>query len=199
MSSQHTQRDIPSNIEKYQVQQGLIFPCRYLPSPHFDLRPDPTDISLLVIHYISLPENHFGEKYIDDLFLGRLDPMAHPTFHDLKGLKVSAHCLIDRQGKLTQYVNLNHRAWHAGVSYFAGREKCNDFSIGIELEGSNHHAFTPEQYHTLIYLTQAICQTYPKITPERIVGHCHIAPNRKIDPGQYFEWDKYFNALIKTK
>lgn len=180
----------------YQIQQGIITPCRQLHSPHFDLRPNPNDISLLVIHYISLPEDHFGEKYIDDLFLGKLDPTAHPTFNDLKGIRVSAHGLIDRQGKLTQYVNLNHRAWHAGISHFQGREKCNDFSIGIELEGSNNQPFTAEQYQTLIALTQAIRQTYPNITPERIVGHCHIAPERKIDPGKFFEWEYFLENIF---
>lgn len=164
-------------------------------SPHFNERPNANDISLLVIHYISLPPEEFGGDFIDRFFQGTLDPTIHPYFEEIKELRVSAHCLINRQGEITQYVNFNQMAWHAGVSSFQGREKCNEFSIGIELEGSNNQPFTAAQYQTLAQLTQQIMQCYPQITADRIVGHSDIAPGRKIDPGQYFEWD-YYRSLL---
>lgn len=177
------------------IEQGWLKDCQQVPSPHFDKRPDPQDISLLVIHYISLPPEEFGGGYIDDFFQGKLDPNRHPYFAEISVIRVSAHCLIDRQGKITQYVNLNDRAWHAGVSSFEGREKCNDFAIGIELEGSNEQPFTDAQYQSLQKLTKLIMQAYPKITRDRIVGHADISPGRKIDPGQYFDWSRYLNGL----
>lgn len=180
---------------KLQIINGWLTPCKVLQSPHFDLRPNPQEISLLIIHYISLPPEQFGGHYIDDLFQGKLDYNAHPYFTQLENMRVSAHCLINRQGEITQYVNFQHRAWHAGVSQFEGREKCNDFSIGIELEGSNTQPFTSKQYRTLTALTQVIMQNYPLITTERIVGHCDVAPTRKIDPGQYFDWQQYLTSL----
>ncbi|QIM63610.1 N-acetyl-anhydromuranmyl-L-alanine amidase [Pasteurellaceae bacterium Orientalotternb1] len=168
---------------------------RIVPSPHFNERPNADDISLLVIHYISLPPEEFGGDFIDRFFQGTLDPTIHPYFDEIKALRVSAHCLINRQGEITQYVNFNQMAWHAGVSNFQGREKCNEFSIGIELEGSNNQPFTAAQYQALAQLTQQIMQCYPQITVDRIVGHSDIAPERKIDPGQYFEWE-YYRALL---
>ncbi|MCW9733462.1 1,6-anhydro-N-acetylmuramyl-L-alanine amidase AmpD [Avibacterium sp. 20-15] len=176
-------------------QSGWLANQKHCPSPHCDLRPDPQDISLLVIHYISLPPEQFGGNYIDAFFQGRLDPAIHPYFDEIKDLRVSAHCLINREGKITQYVSFNDRAWHAGVSCFQGREKCNDFAIGIELEGSNNQPFTEQQYATLTKLTQSIMQHYPKIGKDRIVGHSDISPGRKIDPGQYFDWEKYLTCL----
>lgn len=177
------------------IEQGWLKDCRQVPSPHFDKRPDLQDISLLVIHYISLPPEEFGGGYIDDFFQGKLNPNLHPYFAEISAIRVSAHCLIDRQGVITQYVNLNDRAWHAGVSNFKGREKCNDFAIGIELEGSNEQPFTEAQYQSLQQLTNLIMQAYPKITRDRIVGHADISPGRKIDPGQYFDWARYLNGL----
>lgn len=177
------------------IEQGKLTDCRQILSPHFDARPDPQDISLLVIHYISLPPEQFGGGYIDDFFQGKLDPNLHPYFAEIQSLRVSAHCLIERNGRITQYVNFNDRAWHAGLSHFQGREKCNDFSIGIELEGSNEQPFTEDQYTALQQLTSAIMHTYPQITVDRIVGHCDISPERKIDPGQYFDWARYFESL----
>lgn len=176
-------------------KSGWLFNEYQCPSPHYDLRPDPQDISLLVIHYISLPPEQFGGKYIDTFFQGKLDPSLHPYFEEIKDLKVSAHCLIDRKGKITQYVSFNDRAWHAGISNFRGREKCNDFAIGIELEGSNNQPFTIQQYATLEKLTKSLMRHYPLITKDRIVGHCDISPGRKIDPGQYFDWEKYLKAI----
>lgn len=177
------------------IEQGWLKDCRQIPSPHFDERPDPEDISLLVIHYISLPPEQFGGGYIDDFFQGKLDPTQHPYFEEIHQIRVSAHCLIDRQGVITQYVNFNDRAWHAGLSSFEGHEKCNDFSIGIELEGSNEQPFTDAQYQALQTLTDCIMKAYPKITRDRIVGHADISPGRKIDPGQYFDWSRYLNEV----
>lgn len=184
-------------MDKFLIENGEILNVRQVPSPHFDARPQGKmgEISLLVIHYISLPPDKFGANFIDDFFQGRLDPNAHPYFEHLANVRVSAHCLINRKGEITQYVNLNDRAWHAGLSQWHGREKCNDFAIGIELEGSNNQPFTSAQYATLVELTHAIQKAYPQITSDRIVGHCHIAPKRKIDPGQYFNWTGYFNTL----
>ena len=173
------------------IEDGWLNGVRRVISPHFDQRPDPQDISLLVIHYISLPPEQFGGGYIDEFFQGKLDPAAHPYFAEIQHLNVSAHCLIERDGGITQYVNFNQRAWHAGLSCFEGREKCNDFAIGIELEGSNEQPFTEAQYQSLAVLTRQIMQNYPLITKERIVGHSDISPGRKIDPGQYFDWQYY--------
>lgn len=173
------------------IENGWLVEQKQVISPHFSNRPDPLDISLLVIHYISLPPEEFGGDFIDRFFQGTLDPTLHPYFEEIKDLRVSAHCLINRQGQITQYVNFNEIAWHAGVSCFEGRERCNEFSIGIELEGSNNQPFTEAQYQALAMLTKAIQIAYPKITKDRIVGHNHIAPERKIDPGQYFDWGRY--------
>lgn len=173
------------------IENGWLVEQKRVPSPHFSSRPNSLDISLLVIHYISLPPEEFGGDFIDRFFQGTLDPTLHPYFEEIKDLRVSAHCLINRQGQITQYVNFNEMAWHAGVSCFEGRERCNEFSIGIELEGSNNQPFTEAQYQALAMLTEVIQIAYPKITKERIVGHNHIAPERKIDPGQYFDWDCY--------
>lgn len=178
-----------------QIKDGWLLDERQVLSPHFDQRPDPQDISLLIIHYISLPPEQFGGGYIDDFFQGKLDVQAHPYFQEISPLRVSAHCLIERTGRITQYVNFNDRAWHAGLSCFEGREKCNDFAIGIELEGSNEQPFTAQQYDALQRLTQQIMQAYPRITRERIVGHCDVSPGRKIDPGQYFDWQRYLQDL----
>ncbi|MDO5054987.1 MAG: 1,6-anhydro-N-acetylmuramyl-L-alanine amidase AmpD [Pasteurella oralis] len=179
------------------IQQGWLNSVKRIPSPHFDQRPDPQDISLLIIHYISLPPEQFGGQYIDDFFQGKLDPKQHPYFAEIYQMRVSAHCLIDRQGNITQYVSFSDRAWHAGISEFQGRAKCNDFAIGIELEGSNLQPFTSQQYNALVTLTQQIMQAYPLITIERIVGHCDVSPGRKVDPGQYFDWQSYRAALKK--
>jgi len=149
----------------------------------------------LVIHNISLPAGCFGLPYIEQLFLGTLDTEADPSFAELKGLEVSAHFLIRRDGELRQYVSVDQRAWHAGVSNFAGRSGCNDFAVGIELEGTDDSGFTEAQYHKLITLSQSLRLAYPDITKERIVGHSDIAPGRKTDPGPGFDWQRYLQAL----
>jgi AmpD protein len=145
-----------------------------------------------VIHNISLPPGELGGDWIDDLFLGRLDPDAHPYFVVACAAgPVSTHLLIRRDGTLVQYVPLGQRAWHAGRSLFRGRERCNDFSIGVELEGADHMPFELAQYRTLAVATRAIVARYPAIIPERIVGHSDIAPGRKTDPGPHFDWGLY--------
>lgn len=179
------------------IRNGKLIHQRQVSSPHFNQRPRENDISLLVIHYISLPPEKFGGNFIDQFFLGKLDPTIHPYFEEIKDLRVSAHCLINRKGEITQYVNFNDMAWHAGLSEFNGRDKCNEYSIGIELEGSNNQPFTMQQYQSLAKLTKEIITEYPTITPERIVGHNDISPGRKIDPGQYFDWEYYITLITK--
>ena len=181
--------------KQLQIKDGWLVNERRVLSPHFDQRPEPQDISLLIIHYISLPPEQFGGGYIDDFFQGKLDPQAHPYFQEISPLRVSAHCLIERTGRITQYVNVADRAWHAGLSCFEGRDKCNDFAIGIELEGSNEQPFTDKQYTALRALTREIMRVYPHITKKRIVGHCDVSPGRKIDPGQYFDWQRYLQNI----
>lgn len=169
--------------------------ARWCPSPNADARPDASDITLLVIHAISLPPEHFRGDAVEALFTNRLDPQSHPAFCDLQGLRVSAHLFLRRAGALIQFVPFSARAWHAGVSRFDGRERCNDFSIGIELEGSDHRPFTATQYRRLAAVTRALQRSFPGITPDRIVGHSDIAPGRKTDPGPYFDWDHYRSLL----
>ena len=172
-------------------------------SPHYDERPLVADISLLVIHNITLPTGQFTEapehSFIDGLFMGTLDCNAHASFAGLQGVRVSAHCVIWRDGQIFQYVPFEKRAWHAGVSQFAGRERCNDFSIGIELEGTDNIPYTEQQYSSLLQLSRYVLAQYPAITAERIVGHCDIAPGRKTDPGPAFDWARYKTALKENK
>jgi AmpD protein len=158
------------------------------PSSNFDARPADAKIDLLVIHNISLPPGRFGGPFIADLFCNRLDCDAHPYFGQLRGLRVSAHFLIRRDGAVTQFVSANERAWHAGASSFCGRERCNDFSIGIELEGADDQVFEAVQYDALARLTHALQARYPLTD---VAGHEHIAPGRKTDPGACFDWECY--------
>jgi AmpD protein len=167
------------------------------PSPNCDARPDGVKVDLLVIHNISLPPGEFGGHWIEDLFTNRLDPSAHPYFAEIADLQVSAHLLLHRDGTAIQFVPLEQRAWHAGVSSFCDRERCNDFSIGIELEGSDDTPFSHAQYEALCGLTREIQQRFPAITAERIVGHSDIAPGRKTDPGPCFDWVRYRAALAE--
>ncbi|GGD64817.1 1,6-anhydro-N-acetylmuramyl-L-alanine amidase AmpD [Lacimicrobium alkaliphilum] len=165
------------------------------PSSHCDSRPAGVNVSLLVIHNISLPPGKFGGPFIDQLFTGNLNCDDHPYFRKLEGLRVSSHFLIHRDGGLVQYVPTTMRAWHAGKSCYQGRSACNDFSIGIELEGTDTHPYSTDQYRTLLTLTANIMHTYPKITLGRIVGHCDIAPGRKTDPGEAFDWPGFRRQL----
>jgi len=163
----------------------------YTPSPHFDARPVDTDINLLVIHNISLPPSQFGTSGIRQLFTGTLNPDEHPFYKEIEGLRVSAHCVIYRTGEIEQFVPFDQRAWHAGLSSFQGKHRCNDYSIGIELEGTDTLPFTDAQYEALKKLTDFIISCYPRITLGRIVGHNDIAPGRKTDPGEAFDWARY--------
>ena len=150
---------------------------------------------LLVIHNISLPPGEFGGGFIEQFFQNGLNPDDHPYFQEIATLRVSAHLLIDRRGGITQFVSLNDRAWHAGASSYCGREECNDFSIGIELEGTDDIAYTEAQYSSLAAVTRTIMQHYPHITTEKIAGHSDIAPKRKTDPGESFDW-RYYRRLL---
>jgi N-acetyl-anhydromuramoyl-L-alanine amidase len=174
---------------------GLLDTAKQAPSPNCDARPASCDIDLLVIHNISLPPGEFGGSHIESLFLNALDPKAHPYFADICGMKVSAHLLIRRSGEIVQFVPLHLRAWHAGESCFEGRTACNDFSIGIELEGSDDHPYEPEQYAALAKVARTLMAAYPRITPQRIVGHSDIAPGRKTDPGPSFDWERLRSLL----
>lgn len=174
---------------------GLLMDTLYVPSPNCDERPVGTEISLIVIHGISLPPGEFGGPHIEALFTNRLDPTTHPYFAGIEGLKVSTHLLIRRNGEVIQFVPLHRRAWHAGDSCFQDRKCCNDFSIGIELEGADTTPYTDAQYTQLAELIECLMRNYPMITRERITGHSDIAPQRKTDPGPAFEWTKLHHEL----
>jgi AmpD protein len=172
-------------------EQGLLAGGEYIPSPNFDERPA-GDIELLVIHNISLPPDEFGGDGVERLFTNTLDAEAHPYYRTIAGLKVSAHFFIRRDGRLVQFVPCTRRAWHAGVSSWQGRGRCNDFSLGVELEGCDTRPFTDAQYETLHELTLALRAAYPL---RGIAGHSDIAPGRKTDPGPHFDWLRYLCGL----
>lgn len=170
------------------IDSGWIRGVRKVPSPNCDARPPGTTLDLIVVHGISLPPGVFGGGWIDDLFLNRLDPDAHPYFASIAGLTVSAHVLISRHGELTQYVGFEQRAWHAGASSYCGRTGCNDFSVGIELEGADDVPYEPAQYESLARLVRSLRSAYPTLADAPLVGHSDIAPGRKTDPGPAFDW-----------
>ena len=170
---------------------GLLDIARYVPSPNHDLRPDGMQPELIVIHNISLPPGEFGGDAIDRLFTNTLAPDEHPYYKSIAELRVSAHLLISRDGSVVQYVPFHLRAWHAGQSSFHGRAGCNDFSIGIELEGTDDMSYTSEQYTRLSKITVALLNSYPTLKAENIAGHSDIAPGRKTDPGPGFDWHYY--------
>ena len=172
------------------IVNGLLSPAIQVHSPNYDDRPDSEDIQLLVIHGISLPPGEFGGGYIEQLFTNSLNPDEHPYFLEIKDLKVSSHLLINRDGIITQFVPFQKRAWHAGESCHKDRQCCNDFSIGIELEGTDEQPYTDEQYETLNKIISVLQDSYPALTRDNIVGHCHIAPQRKTDPGPAFVWSR---------
>jgi AmpD protein len=174
---------------------GLVEGVRYLLSPNWDERPPGTRIELIVVHAISLPPGEFGGHAIDQLFMNTLNTAAHPYYATLVGLRVSAHFVIRRTGELTQFVPCVRRAWHAGLSQWRGRVACNDFSVGIELEGCDDQPFEPVQYSLLAELTKALEAAYPIAD---IVGHSHIAPGRKTDPGPHFDWALYRGLIART-
>jgi AmpD protein len=173
----------------------MLSASQYLPSPNHDERPAGTTPDLLVIHNISLPPDEYGGPWIADLFLNRLDPSVHPYFEKIYHMKVSAHALVRRDGEVVQFVSLDERAWHAGESCFDGRENCNDYSIGIEMEGSDQIPYTNAQYQALARITRENMEYYPGITLDRFTGHENIAPGRKTDPGPAFDWERYRAAL----
>jgi len=177
------------------INQHWLTNISQIPSPNFDERPDPTDISLLVIHCISLPPGEFGNHHIDRLFCNQLNPDDHPYFEDIYQLTVSAHLLIKRDGSCVQYVPFDKRAWHAGKSSYQGRERCNDFSIGIELEGTESVDYTDRQYIQLAGVIRSLLEAYPKLSTQRITGHSDIAPGRKTDPGASFDWQRLLGLL----
>jgi len=172
---------------------------RQLKSPHCDLRPDDTIVDMIVLHAISLPAGDFATVYVDDLFLGNLDCTAHPSFDDLKGLRVSSHFVIDREGQAAQFVPCDHRAWHAGESAWQGRTGCNDFAVGIEMIGDEQQPFTAAQYRETARLCRVLMKRYPAISPERIVGHQDIAPGRKWDPGRLWDWQRFRRSLARIQ
>jgi AmpD protein len=174
---------------------GWLTAARRVPSPNCDERPPGTQVDLLVIHGISLPPRQYGGGFIDRLFTNTLPVDAHPYFREIVALRVSAHVLIDRTGQVTQYVPFHLRAWHAGQSSFAGRSRCNDFSIGIELEGCDDEPYETAQYQALTSLSKSLMQVWPGIGPQRVVGHSDIAPDRKTDPGAAFDWASFRAAL----
>ncbi len=191
--------DVPSSLR---VRDHRLSGAAYRASPNCDERADPQDLALIVIHNISLPPDTFDAhpdapdgSYIDDLFLNRLDAAAHPYFATIAELRVSAHLCIFRDGSIRQYVPFDRRAWHAGASEWRGRTRCNDFSIGIELEGSDFRPFTDAQYAALIETIKALLAAYPTLSREAIAGHSDIAPDRKTDPGPHFDWSRLHAAL----
>lgn len=177
------------------IHQNRLTEATWKPSPNFDERPDPSGISLLVIHCISLPPGEFDNDYIDQLFTNKLNPDEHFYFNEIYQLTVSSHLLIKRTGEIVQYVPFDKRAWHAGKSEYQGQEKCNDFSIGIELEGTEFVDYTSDQYTQLARVITALVKAYPHLSTQRITGHCDIAPGRKTDPGASFDWAKLFLLL----
>lgn len=169
---------------------GLVAPARQSPSPNCDDRPLDCPIVLIVVHGISLPPGQFGNGCIAQFFCNQLAPNAHPYFEEIRSLRVSAHALIDRDGGLTQFVPFTRRAWHAGESTWHGQERCNDFSVGIELEGTDELAYTDSQYVSLSALIDALRAAFPTLADSPVVGHSDIAPGRKTDPGEAFDWSR---------
>lgn len=180
-----------SSLEYLGIKDGCLLAATQSPSPNCNQRPEGQAISLLVIHNISLPPGKFGTGYVQSFFANQLDPAQDPYFQTIAELKVSAHLFIERDGAVTQFVPFGARAWHAGVSSFHGVANCNDYSIGIELEGCDNIAYTDAQYEALAKVTYEILAAYPEITLERIVGHSDIAPGRKTDPGDAFDWVRF--------
>ena len=183
------------NTLSIDVATGLIAGVRQVLSPHFDQRPPGVLPELIVVHGISLPPGEFGGPWIDRLFTGNLPASAHPAFAAIAGLRVSAHAVIRRDGAITQYVPFAARAWHAGESSYRGRAACNDFSVGIELEGTDEMAYMTPQYQSLASLVRSLCAAYPTLHTERLTGHSDIAPGRKTDPGPAFDWPR-LRALL---
>ncbi|MGB6307644.1 MAG: 1,6-anhydro-N-acetylmuramyl-L-alanine amidase AmpD [Steroidobacteraceae bacterium] len=167
---------------------GLIRGARQIVSPNYDSRPAGVQPDLIVVHGISLPPGEYGGPWIDRLFTNTLPADVHPYFAEIAALRVSSHVVVTRDGAVTQYVPFTQRAWHAGKSIYRGREACNDFSVGVELEGADTQPYEDAQYRTLAELVAALCRALPGLSPARIVGHSDVAPGRKTDPGPAFDW-----------
>ena len=175
---------------------GILTPARQCPSPNSDTRPEGCEPELIVLHAISLPPGQFGGPYIEQLFTNRLDWDAHGYFREIRGLEVSAHVLIRRDGGVVQFVPFSQRAWHAGASSFRGRSRCNDYSIGIEVEGDDETSYEPEQYQRLAGLLRALFARYPGLDARCVAGHCDVSPGRKSDPGPAFDWMRLYDGLV---
>lgn len=169
-------------------ETGLLLGARQIASPNCDARPAGVEADLIVVHGISLPPGEFGGPWIDRLFTNSLPAEAHPYFAEVESMRVSSHLVVMRDGDVTQYVRFTERAWHAGKSVYRGREACNDFSIGVELEGTDTLPYESVQYEVLARVVAALCAAYPRLSAERIAGHSDIAPGRKTDPGPSFDW-----------
>ncbi|MBL4729464.1 MAG: 1,6-anhydro-N-acetylmuramyl-L-alanine amidase AmpD [Gammaproteobacteria bacterium] len=177
------------------IDNDILIGAQIVESPNQNARPERSDIELLVIHNISLPPGEYGTSAIKQFFCNELDSESHPFYREIADLKVSAHLLIDRVGRFTQFVPFSRRAWHAGESIFCERRNCNDYSIGIELEGTDLEPFTDSQYTSLRDVTELLLSTYPKMSSDKIVGHSDIAGKRKTDPGPCFDWARYKHSL----
>ena len=178
------------------IQTGLIEPAVQCASPNRDGRPHGSAPEMIVLHGISLPPGQFGGPEIEQLFTNQLDWDAHPYFGEIRGLEVSTHLLIRRDGELMQFVPFTERAWHAGESCFRGRDRCNDYSIGIELEGEDETPYTDKQYAALRDVVHTLIKTYPAISAREIAGHCDVSPGRKSDPGPAFDWLRLYDGLV---
>jgi AmpD protein len=172
------------------LDNGMMRGARQVASPNYDSRPPGIEADLIVVHGISLPPGEFGGPWIDRLFTNTLPPEVHPYFAEVSPLRVSSHLVIERDGAVTQYVRFTERAWHAGKSSYQGREACNDFSVGVELEGTDTLQYEAAQYTALAQVVAALCAAYPRLSPDRVVGHSDIAPGRKTDPGPAFDWPR---------
>jgi AmpD protein len=190
---------LPTPAFAIDLATGLLLAHRQVLSPHHDARPAGMLPELIVIHGISLPPGEFGSADIERFFCGNLPAEGHPYFATLTGLRVSAHLLIDRQGRVNQFVPFHRRAWHAGRSSWQGREACNDFSIGIELEGTDDLPYTEWQYPSLIGVIRSLLSAYPTLSPDHLVGHSDIAPGRKTDPGLSFDWARLRRSVADAK
>jgi len=177
---------------------GLLECARQVLSPNHDERPDPNNMSLIVIHNITLPPNEFGTPWIDALFTNQLPEDEHPFFAEICHLRVSSHLLIRRTGEIVQYVPFHLRAWHAGLSAYQGKEVCNNFSIGIEMEGTDDQVFTEEQYYQLEQVLDCLLASYPNLQAQHITGHEQIAPGRKTDPGKCFDWPRLAHKFAEN-
>ena len=186
-----------SDSAQLRIKDGWLMPARHCPSPNFGPRPSGSDgeITLVVLHNISLPPGQYGGGYVQRFFCNQLAADEHPYFAEIAALQVSSHVFVERDGKITQFVSFADRAWHAGRSRYSGRDNCNDFSIGIELEGTDSEAYTHEQYKVLASLLPLLMAEYPALSATRITGHEHIAPGRKTDPGNAFDWQRLFVSL----